>query len=209
MRWSFDRTGFPVLELPESGLMTHLWPVAKTQLERFLAEPNGPGDAWYETLLAISPRTSIKNADERNYESVFAGGLLPDEAIRFAQWLGDGFDVPTFDQWRAADAELLAAELEAEQVLALRNDAALHPQARLLLDWCARRQPETWGQLGLRREAMLEWVRIGDGQFGGLGSTRPQFLAAIVNPQRDAPVIPVRPEERKPYFGVRLMRSSH
>jgi len=207
MRWSFDRTGYPLLELPQVGWAVQLWPVTKVQYERFLAEPTGPGDEWYETLLTISPRVSILNGNEKNYESLFLGGILPEEAVSFARWLGPGFELPKQSDWRIVDQTLTDEKLAEEDVTALRDEAQLHPQARKLLDWRLKQfQPTTWGQLAVLRDGMLEWVALKDGRFGGLGSTRPKFLAAIVNPQRDEPVTPVRPEERKPYFGFRLLR---
>jgi hypothetical protein len=207
MRWSFDRTGFPVLEPPQLGWAVQLWPVTKVQYERFLAEPAGPGDEWYETILSVSPRVPILDLNEKNYESAFLGGVLPEEALSFARWLGPDFELPKEGDWRAMDQELMSAALGTEDLASLRADPGFHPQGRRLLEWCLKEfQPETWGQLALLRDGLLEWVALKDGKFGGLGSTRPTFLAVIVNPQRDEPVTPVRPEERKPYFGFRLLR---
>ena len=207
MRWSFDRTGFPMLELPQIGWSAQLWPVTKVQYERFLAEPNGPGDEWYESVLTISPRVSIAEANERNYESVFMAGVLPDEAKSLAGWLDTGCEIPKVADWRAVDQEFISTTIDAAELAALREDPNLHPQARKLLDWTVKQfQPQTWGQLAFLRDGILEWVRLEGGLYGGLGSTRPKFLAVIVNPQRDEPVTPVRPEERRPYFGFRLLR---
>src|SRR5437773_9846541 len=81
MQWSCDRTGFPVLELPDLGIAAHLFPVAKVQFERFLAEPvmelaKSPeparyGDVWYEQLLEVSPRVSIEEQPFCDFEGLF------------------------------------------------------------------------------------------------------------------------------------------
>ena len=107
MLWSCDRTGYPVLALPECGLSAHLLPVAKRQFERFLAEPGGYGDAWYEALLNVSPRLALADATPAGYELLFASGLFPAEAGEFARWLGDGFELPRADDWREIYCALL------------------------------------------------------------------------------------------------------
>src|SRR5205807_608912 len=107
MQWSLDRTGFPVLELPELRLAVHLLPVSKLQFERFLAEPVMEaglfGDSWYEAVVAVSPRLALREAQPTNYEAQFLGGILPAEAERFARWLGSGYDLPRVETWRQAD----------------------------------------------------------------------------------------------------------
>src|SRR4051812_25305456 len=120
MQWSPDRTGFPVLDLPELGLAVHLVPVSKPQFERFLAEPVAEGglfgDAWYESVLAVSPRLSIRDAQPANYESLFLGGILPTEAERFARWLGTGYDLPKVESWRRVDEYLSMHLLDEAEV---------------------------------------------------------------------------------------------
>jgi len=88
----------------------------------------------------------------------------------------------------------------------LRFDLGLHRQARAAIDAIIRlRDPATWGQLMMLEGGLLEWVRTGPQSFGGLGRPRPEFQKMIMNPQRDAPVRPVR-EGRYKYFGFRFVR---
>jgi hypothetical protein len=216
MPWSCDRTGFPVLELPALKLGVHLLPVAKAQFERFLAAPvrqplGSPqaglyGDVWYEKLLEVSPRVTPHAARITDVEAMFMAGVLPAEINRFAGWLGDGFDLPTTETWREVDAAIRDEPLSADEVAALRSDSALHRQARAAIDAIVRlRDPATWGQLMMLEGGLLEWVRTGPQTLGGLGRPQSDFQKMILNPQRDAPVRPVR-EGRYKYFGFRLVR---
>src|SRR5262249_20891240 len=153
MQWSPDRTGFPVLELPEIGLAVHLLPVSKRQFERFLGEPVLDeamfGDSWYESILTVSPRIAIRDVQPANYEAQFLGGILPAEAERFARWLGSGYDLPRVETWRQVDALLAEQSLDDLEFEALKSDERLCRPARQLLDWWrTMRQPQTWAELG-------------------------------------------------------------
>lgn len=216
MPLSYDRTGFPVLGLPALGRAVQLLPVAKVQFERFLAEPvfepgESPeagryGDLWYEKILEVSPRLRPPDARAADYESLFLAGILPAETEKFARWLGDGFALPDVTTWRAIDDALREEPLHPDDVATLRSDSSLSRQARAMIDAIIRvRNPQTWGQLMLLEGGLLEWVRQGPQSFGGLGRPRPEFQKLILNPQRDAPVRPVR-EGRYRYFGFRLVR---
>jgi hypothetical protein len=213
MPWSYDRTGFPLLELPALHLSVHLLPVAKAQFERFLAEPHRElaqgrlyGDLWYEKLLDASPRVTPREARAGDVESLFMAGLLPAEIGPYAEWLGDDFQLPTTEVWRAVDSAVRGVPLVADEVVAIRADAGLNRQARAAVDAIIRlRDPAKWGQLMMLDDGLLEWVRTGPQSFGGLGRPRVEFQKMILNPQRDAPVRPVR-EGRHKYFGFRLVR---
>jgi hypothetical protein len=216
MQWSSDRTGFPVIELPELELAVHLFPVAKAQFERFLAEPSIEpaqppqvarfGDSWYSEVLAVSPRVAVRSASLRLYESLFLGGILPDEVLRFAEWLGIGYDLPRAETWRRIDQTLFDAPLSQDDAEALKTDERLSRPARQLIKWWLDvREPRTWGQFGLLDGGMLEWVRISPQVFGGLGRPRAEFQKMLLNPQRDNPVRPIR-MGRFRYFGFRLVK---
>ena len=216
MQWSSDRAGFPLLELPDLGVACHLFPVAKIQFERFLAEPvlepaEAPqvarfGDAWYSEVLSVSPRVAVSQADPQHYESLFLGGILPGEVQRFAEWLGIGYDLPRTDTWRRIDQRLGAEALSEEQAEFLRTDERLSRPARAMIDWLLNSlQPDSWGRLGLFEGGLLEWVKTGPQAFGGLGRPRPEFQRMLLNPQRDRPVFPIR-IGRFRYFGFRLVK---
>lgn len=218
MQWSSDRTGFPVVELPEAGTGVHLLPVTKFQFERFLAEPvagqlhTAPeiplfGDAWYESILAVSPRVPLRAATIDTYESQFLGGAHPEEFESFARWLGREYDLPRPETWRKVDAAFSEEPLSDGDAVSLRTDARLARSARALLSWWIDvRRPQRWSELALLQGGLLEWVRMGPRNFGGLGRPRPEFRGILINPQRDDPVKPIQ-QRRLAYFGARLVRS--
>lgn len=209
MQWSADRSGFPVIELPEIGLAAHLLPVSKRQIERFMAEPRTTavyGDEWYESVLAVLPRVALCDASMDQYEALFLGGVLPEEAEPFARWLGTGYDLPRADSWRKLDEALNDEPLTVADAEALRNDERFARSARELLGWWLdHRQPQTWGELALLRGGLLEWVKDGVKDRGGLGRPRKEFRNILINPQRDAPARPIQ-NRRLAYFGFRLVR---
>ncbi|HEV3145478.1 MAG TPA: hypothetical protein VGZ47_16415 [Gemmataceae bacterium] len=206
MFWSYDRTGFPVLELPQIGWGVHLFPVPKVQWERFLTEPGGYGDAWYEELLRISPRLPLQQASRNEFEKLFMGGLLPEEVESFARWLGNDFQLPTTEIWRSVDRCLAEEALEPDEIDSLRTQPALHGNARKLL-YCVIdiRKPGSWSELSLMHGGLLEWVRSGPKAYGGLGAPRQEFQPLLMNPQQHPPVKPLK-AERLRYFGCRLVR---
>jgi hypothetical protein len=51
---------------------------------------------------------------------------------------------------------------------------------------------------------LVEWVRHGE-SWVGLGAPRPEFHPHLWNPLTHE-VKPIRPDERLPYFGLRLVR---
>ena len=214
MLWSFDRTGFPLVNLPDLGWLVHLLPVSKLQFERFIAEPPSSGspspacfgDSWYEHLLEVSPRVSVHSATPETVESLFMTGLEPAEVEPFARWLGPGFELPRVDVWRAIDDTLRDIQIETADIEDLLKDQGLHSSARTLLARLHElKRPKTWGQLMLLTDGVLEWVRSGHSTHGGLGRPRREFQQIIINPQRDAPVRPIR-EGRQRHFGIRLTR---
>jgi hypothetical protein len=201
MRLSSDRTGFPLLEYPALGLQLALLPVTKAQFERFLAEPGSPGDRWYEERLAENPRVSWRTSAPEEREQLWLTGLQPSEALAFARWLGEGFDLPTAAEWRALDGYLGEARLPGD----LLSGCALHATAREILGrLLGQLRPKTWGELALLRGGVVEWVHC-DGGFGGLGAPRPAWWPNLLDPQRDEPLLPARGASCR-YFGFRPIR---
>jgi len=203
MQSSADHTGFPLIAVPEAGIEMQLLPVAKVQFERFLAGPDGLGDIWYEAALAVHARVSWRSFSDEDRERLFLGGVLPAEGARFAAWMGRGFDLPTLAEWRAACRALPAEVLTSAKLAALRSH--LGPVACAVLDRLLDQlQPSTLLGLSLMRGGLVEWVRDGRA-FCGLGSPRPEFCPNVWDPFSDM-VRPIRPADRLPYFGFRLVR---
>lgn len=201
MQLQSDALGFPIVKLPEIGLSVSLLPVTKTQFERFIAEPNSFGDSWYDEILKISPRCPWRGMCEEGREDLFMTGILPSEALDFASWLGEGFDLPSFGEWRHIYRSMAQTQLMRKPL----QEFTGHPAARSIIDSIlAQVQPATWAEMALLQGGVIEWVRRGR-EFAGLGVPRRSFLPNVFNPELDEPVRPLQ-NERSRYFGFRLVR---
>lgn len=202
MRFLCDRkTGFPLIAVPSAGVEVQLLPVTKVQFEHFLAESNSFGDSWYEEILTCNPRVSYRRFMADNRERLFLTGILPDEATAFAHWMGEGFELPTIDQWRAIYAALAAEPVPVDPQLLLSGTGA----ARVVLEKLTTHlQASSLCDLSLMRGGVVEWVRQRD-SWVGLGAPRREFHPNLWNPLEDG-VRPIRATERLPYFGLRLVR---
>jgi formylglycine-generating enzyme required for sulfatase activity len=204
MLFSCDRAGFPLVHVPGAGLTIQLFPTTKVQFERFLAEPAGFGDAWYAAVLAANPRVSLRSVDDATRERLFLTGLLPEEGQQYARWLGDGFRLPTAEEWQAAYRVLQGCDYwayELEQVLDACCDAARLLYQRVL----ALALPTTLAELALMTGGVLEWVRDG-AQWGGYGLPRPTLYDVLCDPLTCPPVLPMRATDRLGFFGIRAVR---
>lgn len=204
MQFSYDRTGFPLIPLIRIGLEVHLLPVTKIQFERFMAEPNDFGDSWYEELLVLNPRQSYRRFTEENREQLFLTGILPEEALTFARWLGKGFTLPTVEEWRAIYDEL-ALELDPVYgAVDLFSECPKGPAGFILQRLMALCELESLFDLSLMQEGLVEWVRQ-DRTWVGLGAPRAEFHPNLWNLHLDV-VKPIDLKCRVKYFGFRLIR---
>ena len=206
-RWHFDRTGFPYFALPGSDSAMSLWPITKTQLELWLAEPDGPGDDWYLELLRQTPRGSWRvRKSQATWQWFFTAGLAT-EFSRFASWLGPGYRLPDASEWRAADR--LLRQSPGEQLTNLEKIIASWPRcpAQGLAQGLWQSGRTTWPQLSLHDAGLLEWVTRPHGEPGGLGRPMRELpIQLILDPQAFEPVTLLR-TERHPAFGARLIYS--
>ncbi|MFQ6055144.1 MAG: SUMF1/EgtB/PvdO family nonheme iron enzyme [Methanosarcinales archaeon] len=199
IKFTLDKTGFPLIVSKEIGVAFHLIPITKVQFEEFISETNKYGDEWYETILSINPRVSYKLFDIENYEHIFITGILPEEALEFAKWLGKGFDLPTVKEWR--QIYLLLQSLSPlplsynYNILSYKADKILKKLNKLF---------EKNLNMTLMEEGIVEWVRQ-EKEYIGLGAPRDSFLPNAWNPLKDE-VRPINIKERLKYFGFRLVR---
>jgi hypothetical protein len=198
MQISIDKTGFPLLLHTDLPFEFSLWPVTKWQFEWFMSDANQFGDAWYEPLLNLNPRVSPPGINERNYEGVFLTGILPSEAILFAKWLGDDFDLPTQAEWQK-----IYSSLRQQRVTWSLPPSLCKPAARLwsFLKIRKARQPL---QFSLMEEGIVEWVKC-NGKCVGLGAPRKDFQPNAWDPAREA-IPTIGKEERIAFFGFRVVR---
>ena len=198
---SFDKTKFPLVVVEDVGVEVHILPVTKVQFEQFMAETGSFSVERYEAMLGLNPAVGFDSFTPENRERLFVTGILPGEALDFAHWLGEGYDLPTVTEWRKLLAALrreppprqhqLTDLIEAPSDTILeRLETQLH--IRSMLDYT------------LMRGGLVEWVWQ-DKRPAGLGVPRPQFHPNLWNPLVNV-VKPLRPDQRIPYFGFRLIR---
>lgn len=209
MQFCFDRTGFPLVDLPDLEVQVHLLPVSKVQLERFLMEPNEFDDAWYETLLRVHGRVSYRRFSENERERVFVGGILPLEAVAFAQWLGPDFRLPTVIEWRKVYKRMEQLPIEESTWHALL-EACSAPAKDILEQLRNQMCPHRWLELSLLTGGLVEWVVAESAteqeRYAGLGKPRRSFQPGVWNPLQDI-IRPVSLEQRVSYFGFRLVET--
>lgn len=200
MRFYFDRAGFPLIEIG-SELRMHLLPITKVQLERFLAEPNEFGDRWYESLLSVHRRVSYRCSSADGREHLFVGGILPEEALAFACWLGEGYRLPTAAEWRLLYRQMAQLPIEERTWRQLLRKCGTEAKA-ILKCLRALMHPSRWIELSLMTDGLVEWVQE-NGCYVGLGKPRPAFHPNLWNPLEET-VQPLQHGQRIRYFGFRL-----
>ena len=137
-------------------------------------------------------------------EQLFLTGILPDEALAFARWLGPGFDLPTVDEWRRAYDALDGVRLSWDDLAGPLAQGAAEP-ARLILKQLFGRPGSVAAQdATLMRGGVIEWALAGR-RWVGKGAPRPAFFPSILDPRHDA-FTPIHPDERLRYLGFRLIR---
>lgn len=204
MEFSYDRTGFPLIPLIRKGLEVHLLPVTKMQFEAFLAESQEFGDTCYEEMLALNPRVPYQTFTSETREQLFLTGILPDEAVAFARWMGEGFTLPTVEEWRAIYEELalgLDPKYDAFDLAAHCPEGACGVILQRLAALC---DLDSLFELSLMQGGIVEWVKQ-KRTYAGLGSPRPEFHPNLWDSRRDI-VKPVDTNVRIRYFGFRLIR---
>ena len=93
MFYGYDRTGFPLIPMFETGLEAHLLPVTKIQFENFLKDTDRSDDAGYKEMLQLNPKASHQKFTSENREQLFITGVLPAEVTDFARWMGADYDL--------------------------------------------------------------------------------------------------------------------
>jgi len=208
MLLQYDRTGFPLLCLPECGLKTHLLPVTKIQMESFLSEPNAFGDTWYEQVLELNPRIAAHRLNAHNRENLFVTGIQADEALAFAAWMGGGFDLPTVQEWQQIHQGLQDADLYLPSLKDQLSDSLDEPARTLLLKLLDQLRPSSWLELSLMTQGVVEWVRMektSPAVWNGLGAPRSEFYPNAFNPPWET-IRPLAHAHRIRYFGFRLVQ---
>jgi hypothetical protein len=197
--WRVDRSGYPLVYVKPLQRYVHLFPVAKPQFERFLADEGqaGWGDEEYAEMLKLNPRASFRAADRSDYVRLFLTGVRPDEAKAFGGWLGDEYELPDEQQWKTF-YDWLGRQAIVGPPPGLAEDAQAVWQ-----EVATRRSSRTLLELSLMTEGVREWVRTGPEKYGGLG--RPARRFATLNRVPLALVTITDLTERQPAYGFRLL----
>ncbi len=204
MFFGYDRTGFPLIPVFETGIEAHLLPVTKIQFEDFLKDTGRSDDSGYMEMLELNPRVSHQKFTSENREQLFITGVLPDEVTAFARWMGEDYDLMTVMEWRCVHEELstVADPLYASTDIPAQCPAV--PVGELLERLKAQCQPKTLFDMTLMKDGAVEWVRLDDA-WVGLGCPRHEFYPHLWNPLTDV-IRPVDLKFRLKYFGFRLVR---
>jgi hypothetical protein len=151
--------------------------------------------------LALNPVTSPHHFISEERERLFVTGILPDEALAFARWMGDGFDLPTAREWREVYAALRRVPPPRQNPLLEAVDGV----AKAMLERLSRQvEIRSLRDYALMEGGLVEWVRH-EKRLVGLGVPRPEFHANLWDPLVNE-VKPIRLDQRIPYFGFRLVR---
>ena len=201
MLLSFDRTNFPLIAVEDVGVEAHLLPITKVQFEQFINESGGD-KLPYLDMLALNPPVAPDKFTFEEIERLFITGILPDEALAFAGWLGDGFDLPTLTEWRAIYHTFRRAALPIDTPFS--PDLLPGPAGLILTRLAAQAHRHSLLDVSLMRSGLVDWVRDNK-QWVGLGAPRPEFHPNLWDPLTNT-VKPIHAGERIPYFGFRLVR---
>lgn len=212
-----DATGFPMVWVDSIDAYLHWIPVTKIQVEYFLcAAPDPYFDAkWYDEILYLNPRVSPKNIRSHNYWNAFLSGIMPEEVQRFARWCGEGYSIPSLQEWFSA-YEILK-RLPAQPPTVIDQMDRLTDRVRLLLtnlDSASRTAlaeadyERTLADQMFLRMGVMEWVECRDhrSRWGGMGETAPRFHGSLFSPDYGQASNPNNPDkDRLYYYGFRLL----
>jgi len=205
MSSSCDRTGFPFLTLRSCSVAVQMLPVTKVQWERYLAASHSFGDAWYEQLLRVNPRCSYTQFQPPDICRLFATGILAEEALAFASWLGPGWTLPSVELWRRMYGVLSGIEVNRAFLQSIPEQQFSRAALATVRGLIRHRQPKNLVDLTLFSGGVVEWVRE-DGAWAGLGQPPPELGGILRDPLAGPPVRPLKPQSRLAYFGFRLVR---
>jgi hypothetical protein len=198
---SFDKTNFPLAVVEDAGVEIHLLPVTKLQFEQYANETGAVNRSRYQDMLGLNPAVEPDKFRPEERERLFVTGVLPKEALDFARWLGEGYDLPTVREWRAVLAALRripaprhtqVTDIISETTLTIIQRLSEQIHIRSMLDF------------SLMRDGLVEWVWHGK-ELVGLGAPRPEFHPNLWDPLVNE-VKPIQLDQRVPYFGFRLVR---
>jgi hypothetical protein len=210
------KTGFPMVWVEDIRAYIHWLPVTKVQIEYFLCDTpvnKDYNESWYNELIDLNGRVSPKQAKKKDYWQLFLTGIKPEEAQYFAEWCGEGYRLPTVEEWNKtyrifkdmAAVETLPSQFHltgrASAIVEKINEIGIerfrnNPAGRMIVDQM------------VMRYGVMEWVEVAKSTYnwGGMGQTDAGFQSMIRTPENGTPEIPRDVKEiRLRYYGFRLI----
>jgi len=205
--------GLPLLRIPSLKLSLQIIPVTKIQFEYFLCDQPDPdfSESVYNEMLSLNPRISPNQISADNHWKIFLTGIKPQEAQKFASWLGDSYQIPTKEEWgkiynalnKVKDVEFYSRILSdyhgperVKNVLIKLRDTIQNSSGD-------NRLTDTL----LMRNGVMEWVARPDvhTEWGGMGV--PKFHTGTAKPDADVHETPRLPGTyRFDHYGFRLIK---
>lgn len=213
----FDRTGFPLIAVAELGLWVHLFPVTKLQFEEWLAEPDTPGDHFYDEAQGLSEQVGSGAPSRGNprivwrditgapssYVRILMTGLQPRVCLQFAGWLGKAYDLPSVDEWR-----IIQQSWGSRDALCPPSNCP-EVAARLWQKLYEAKQPKTLLGQSFMDQGIIEWTWEDEARssVACLGRPHTDVLGNTWKVGERLP-LPVDPDGRFWLSGCRLVRRS-
>lgn len=215
-KFELDKTGFPMLWVEPIKAYLHWLPVTKIQFETYMcAAPDSHFNAeWYDEILAMNPRISPSQIRLSNYWQAFLTGIKPSEVQRFARWNGEGYQIPTLEEWFESYKYLKSLPPEDDPISQI---GGIKDRILKLITHLNDISPQVMREVGYTqsladqmflRMGVMEWIEGQNQQYqwGGMGETYPKFHGILFTPDHGQPRLPNNPEEyRLPYYGLRLI----
>lgn len=197
IRITFDNKGFPMARVRKVGAF-HFWPVTKYQYKQFLDDTGQKDTPAYTEMLELNPEIDLQQCCTDNYEGLFITGIKPEEALAFAQWMGDEYDIPTLEEWLA-----LYNAAKAHKFMIRLSPYGLNPEARAV-NQQLKFVHDTVLNYTFLNNGIVEWIKNGS-EYSGRGAPRDTFFPNVWNPEEDDIKV-ISPEYRLAYFGFRLIK---
>jgi hypothetical protein len=214
-----DKTGFPMIWVEEINAFLHFLPVTTVQFEYYICDTLEFDESRYLEVLDNNERIHPRRASINNYWQIFLTNIKPREVERFAEWYGEDYLVPTFDEWIQAYFVLksLPASDDLWTNVEMQNlKIPKRPQMILeKIDDITKRMAKinnrslTLADQMLMRYGVMEWVRIEhrQGEWGGMGQTNSGFRSVMRTPDSRNPDNPHNIHDRRLfYYGCRLLK---
>ena len=207
-----ERTRFPLIQFVP-GKSMGIWPVTKFQFEQFLIESESGNDDYYEKILKLNPRVSYRPRSfkffVKSIEGLIISGILYEEAVKYCEWLGPEYGVPTNSEWS------LFEKFVANMIFPIEPPQGISDSAKEIWNnfakmHCKEIDPQEvscsalYGPIFSRiKYGVYEWIADSE-RNKGRGMPNQSFFkhAYTVN----EPIILIKPEQRHHFMGFRVIK---